>query len=259
MMVPTYAAQAMATNYLSADAPATVAATAGNLAAVAMADREGDTPIRRTLNASPLSALSALESLQTLENLDETSIIGNPANWMAIGAYASGASSTLSLNIEDENGNPIRLNINESDGDLVDIEFTDEDGRRNHLRAHDRGGDDAEVTLFLDDADEPFFQILAQDEGANMLFHDEIGPVRMLVEDEGDDARITVTDELTGNSSELFFQDNDNSEVLAPASGRISHVGTDEPGPDSVGRYVVIDHGDGLVDSLSRPAKCRGS
>lgn len=245
MMAPTYAAQAMATNYLQADAPAVVAATASTLTAAVVAEREGDTAIRRTLNASPLAALSALESLEALENIDESSIIGNPANWMAIGAFASGASSTLNLNIEDENGNPVRISINESDGDLVNIEFTDDEGRRNHLRAHDRGGDDAEVTLFLDDADEPFFQILAADDEANMLFRDDIGPVRMQVRDQDDDATIIVTDELTGDSTELFFQDTDDARLLAPANGRVSHVGTDEPGPDSVGQYVVIDHGSG--------------
>lgn len=245
MMAPTYAAQAMATNYLSADAPTVVAATASSLTAAASAERDGQTPIRRTLNASPLSALSALESLEALENLDESSIIGNPANWMAIGAFASGASSTLNLSIEDENGNPVRISINESDGDLVDIEFTDDEGRRNHLRAHDRGGDDAEVTLYLDDADEPFFQILAADDEANMLFRDDVGPVRMQVRDDDEDATILVTDELTGRSSELYFQDTDDARILAPADARVSHVGTDAPGPDSVGQFVVLDHGTG--------------
>lgn len=245
MMAPTYAAQAMATNYLQADAPAVVAATASTLTAAVVTEREGDTAIRRTLNASPLAALSALESLEALENIDESSIIGNPANWMAIGAFASGASSTLNLNIEDENGNPVRISINESDGDLVNIEFTDDEGRRNHLRAHDRGGDDAEVTLFLDDQEDPFFQIVAADDEANMLFRDDVGPVRMQVRDEDDDATIIVTDELSGESTELFFQDNDDGRLLAPANGRVSHVGTDEPGPDSVGQYVVIDHGSG--------------
>lgn len=245
MMAPTYAAQAMATNYLSADAPAVIAATATSLTTAAVAERDGETPIRRTLNASPLSALSALESLEVLENLDESSILSNPANWMAIGAFASGASSTLNLNIEDENGNPIRISVNESDGERVEIEFTDEDGRRNSLHAHDRGGDDAEVTLYLDDADEPFFQVLAADDEADLLFRDDVGPVRMQVRDRNDDATILVTDEQTGQSSELFFQDTDDARVLAPADARVSHVGTDAPGPDSVGQYVVLDHGTG--------------
>lgn len=245
MMAPTYAAQAMATNYLSADVPTVVAATATSLTTAVVAERDGETPIRRTLNASPLSALSALESLEVLENLDESSILGNPANWMAIGAFASGASSTLNLNIEDENGNPIRISVNESDGERVEIEFTDEDGRRNSLHAHDRGGDDAEVTLYLDDAEEPFFQVLAADDEADLLFRDDVGPVRMQVRDRNDDATILVTDELTGQSSELFFQDTDDARVLAPADARVSHVGTDAPGPDSVGQYVVLDHGTG--------------
>lgn len=245
MMAPTYAAQAMATNYLSADTSTVIAATATSLTTAAVAERDGETPIRRTLNASPLSALSALESLEVLENLDESSILSNPANWMAIGAFASGASSTLNLNIEDENGNPIRISVNESDGERVEIEFTDEDGRRNSLHAHDRGGDDAEVTLYLDDSDEPFFQVLAADDEADLLFRDDVGPVRMQVRDRNDDATILVTDEHTGQSSELFLQDTDDARVLAPADARVSHVGTDAPGPDSVGQYVVLDHGTG--------------
>ena len=54
-----------------------------------------------------------------------------------------------------------------------------------------------------------------------------------------------TADELTGQSSELFFQETDDSTILAPADARVSHVGTDAPGPDSVGQYVVLDHGTG--------------
>lgn len=205
----------------------------------------GNTPIQRSIQASPLAGLMALEQLEVLEvleNLDESSIF-RPGNWAAIGAFMSGMSSTLSLTLQDENGNDVRI-VAEPEGEgAAEIEFTDETGRRVLLDADaDRDGSQI-VTIGYVDEDEPYFSVVANDDGADLRFFDPEGrPTLMGVRDYGDDAIMRMEDVLTGTRGEFIFNnDDDSDEVFAPADGQIVAVGDDE----GAGLYAVIDHGNG--------------
>lgn len=245
MAVPAFTATAAAASYMAPKAE--VIEEIGQAQDSKMLQRRpaGDTAIQRTINSSPFAALEALESLEALENIDESSIIGNPANWAAIGAYASGASSTLNLNLEDEQGRPIRISVSERDGEQVSLTFTDDEGRVNNLTAHDRDVD-AHVRLSYDGQDTPVFEARAQGDDADLIFTDEVGPVSMQVADRGDDAAmITMTDLNTGGASQLYFEDHEDGQIRAPGAGRIRAVGTDSEGPNSAGNFIVIDHDGG--------------
>jgi len=245
-LIPTAAAQALVTASLQAE-PIVIAAA---VAAVQSDSTSTASAARRTVNASPLAALERLEMLETLENLEPESLLSNPANWMAIGAFASGASETLDVTGEDENGNPIRISLYEGDdGDRVNLEFVDETGRTNLIHVDETGGTD-QISMRYEGEDEPYFSVNeAEDGNTHLRFLDmQNRPVSFEVDDSSGDNDvnlITITDEQSGASSRLRFDERDDGQMVAPAVGRISHVGNDTSGEDAIGQYVVIDHGTG--------------
>lgn len=252
ILIPACAAQAMMTAALDGNA-AVVAATnpAPVIAAAssALVRQSGEmSAVRAAINTSPLASLERLEALEALGDINPESMALNPANWAAIGAYAMGQSASLSLTLEDANGNPMHVSIREDDdGDYVEVDFVDDNGVRNYLVAQDEQGGQEVVSLRYEGAEEPHFRVMsAEDDTASIRLIDETGaPIRFDVREEDDDAIIEIEDLQTGEASTLRFQDTDDGQVRAPAAGRVSHVGTDTIGEEPLGPYVVIDHGTG--------------
>lgn len=214
------------------------------------ADVDEATPIRRSIASSPLAGLMALESLETLEsldNLDEEAIFRNPLNWAAVGAYLSGASETLTLNVTDDNGNPMRIRANPENESAAEIEFTDQEGRRVLLDAEIDPDGHERVTIGYVGEEEPYFSVIANDDGADLRFYDPEGrPTLMGVRELDEVAVMRIEDVMSGAQAELVFNDyQDGEEIYVPADGYVVEAGTDDPSGNSVGQYVVIDHENG--------------
>lgn len=257
-IVPVAAAQVLISASLAGEPAASVTLLAASQA-------EAATPIRRAIDASPFMALEQLErleALEALENIDERQILMNPANWASIMAVASGTSDTISLNLEDSNGNPVRIRANaHGDGDAR-VEFTDETGERLVIDVVERNEDGREeVTIGVLDAAHPLIHVIDGGGETDVRFLDQHErPVFLGVRERGEASAVLIEDTISGERSEFVFVDSD-PDVFAPAAGRVHSTGTDAQGPDSAGQYVVVDHGTGwstIYYNLAEIAVSRG-
>ncbi|MEE2526396.1 M56 family metallopeptidase [Hyphobacterium sp. HN65] len=245
LVAPACAAQAIATASVANPAGSVPVTT---LASAAIVQSSEVNTLRSVIESSPLESLKRLEELESIGDISEESILQNPANWAAIGAYASGVSTSLNISGEDNNGNPIRISLREDDeGDFVSIDFVDEDGRQANLNVQSPAGGSEEITLQYEGEDLPHLSVSnGDDEEVLLRFRDdENRPIRFSVsEEDNDTALIDIMDEESGEQSRLRFEDHDDDIVRAPADGRVTHVGIDTS-EDEYGRYAVIDHGTG--------------
>ncbi|TGY88345.1 hypothetical protein E5163_11025 [Marinicauda algicola] len=243
-IVPVAAAQALVSASLAGE-PAAVSARA----TVAVVQSQAATPVRRAIEASPFKALEQLERLEALEALDDIDprqVLLNPANWASIMGVASGSTDPISLTIQDANGNPVDIRADVQGRGDARIEFTDETGDRLAIDVVGETEDGREeVTIGVVNAAHPLIHVISAGSDTELRFLDQRErPVFMSVRESGEAAAVLIEDVDSRARSEFVFVDSD-PEIYAPAAGRVRAVGTDAPGPDSAGQYVVLDHATG--------------